>query len=82
MNLPVGDAVPLKSGGCVLRSKGLPMLNDVQQYVSVFAHLTIACTFGLSLAIGIAGVSNSPSPFACQICKTQAVALSAIVRRV
>jgi hypothetical protein len=57
------------------------MLNDVQQYVSVFAHLTIACTLGLSLAIGIAGVSHSPSPFACQTCKVEAVAVPVNVRR-
>jgi hypothetical protein len=44
------------------------MLNDVQHYVSVFAHLAVACTFGLSLAIGIAGVSHAKTPLGCRAC--------------
>ncbi len=82
MNVPAGEALPLKSGRCVLRSKGFSMLNDIQQYVCVFAHLTMACTLGLSLAIGIAGVTHSPSPFVCQTCKVEAVLVPAKVRRV
>jgi hypothetical protein len=58
------------------------MLNDLQQYVAVFAHLTLACTFGLSMAIGIAGVTHTATPFACQTCKVQAVHVAAPVRRV
>lgn len=44
------------------------MLTDVQHYVSVFAHLALACTFGLTLAIGIAGVSHANTPLGCRTC--------------
>jgi hypothetical protein len=44
------------------------MLNDVQHYVSIFTHLALACTFGLSLAIGIAGVSHAKTPLGCRTC--------------
>jgi hypothetical protein len=56
------------------------MLNDIQQYVSVFAHITLACTLGLSLAIGIAGATHAPSPFASQTGKTQAVLIPVRIR--
>jgi hypothetical protein len=63
---PVGEA--LRDRRLVLRPKGHPMLNDVQHYVSVFAHLALACTFGLSLAIGIAGASHAKTPLGCRAC--------------
>jgi hypothetical protein len=44
------------------------MLNDVQHYVSIFAHLAVACTFGLSLAIGVAGASHAKTPLGCRTC--------------
>jgi hypothetical protein len=44
------------------------MLTDVQHYVSVFAHLALACTFGLTLAIGVAGVSHAKTPLGCRTC--------------
>ena len=48
------------------------MLTDVQHYVSVFAHLALACTFGLTLAIGIAGVSHAKTPLGCRTCDLSA----------
>jgi hypothetical protein len=50
------------------------MLNDVQHYVSVFAHLAVTCTFGLSLAIAIAGVSQAKGPLACGACSDLSIA--------
>jgi hypothetical protein len=50
------------------------MLNDVQHYVSVFAHLALACTFGLSLAIGVAGAAHGKAPLGCRACAEQVVA--------
>ena len=44
------------------------MLNDLQYYVSAFVQLTVASTFGLALAIGVAGVTHSKLPLLCQEC--------------
>lgn len=49
------------------------MLNDLQYYVSAFAQLTVASTFGLALAIGVAGVSHSKNPLMCKDCVTQSL---------
>lgn len=47
------------------------MLNDLQYYVSAFVQLTVASTFGLALAIGVAGVSHSKHPLLCKDCVAQ-----------
>ena len=47
------------------------MLNDLQYYVSAFVQLTVASTFGLALAIGVAGISHLKHPLMCKDCVAQ-----------
>jgi hypothetical protein len=44
------------------------MLKSLEAAVSAFMQLTVACTLGLSIAIGVAGVTQSKSPFECSTC--------------
>jgi hypothetical protein len=38
------------------------MFNELQNVIAAFVHLAVACTFGLSLAVGVAGMMHSHSP--------------------
>jgi hypothetical protein len=53
-------------GTCVKRV--VSMLSHVQTYVTVFANVAMICTFGLSLAIGAAGLTHSKLPIDCKAC--------------
>jgi hypothetical protein len=48
------------------------LVQAVQSYVAAFAQLALGCTFGLAMAISIAGVSRVDTPFACRSCATVA----------
>jgi hypothetical protein len=56
------------------------MLNDLQRYVSVFAHLTVVCTFGLSMVIAVAGASQVAVPFGVQKGPSQSLAVLAVLK--
>jgi hypothetical protein len=44
------------------------LVQAVQSYVTAFAQLALGCTFGLAMAISIAGVSRFDTPFSCRSC--------------
>jgi hypothetical protein len=52
------------------------MIKSLEAAVSAFMQLTVVCTLGLSIAIGVAGVTKSKSPFGCSDCAAIAVVLA------
>jgi hypothetical protein len=56
------------------------LVQAVQSYVAAFAQLALGCTFGLAMAISIAGVSRLDTPFACRSCA--AIAAPAMIAKV
>jgi hypothetical protein len=58
------------------------MMQQIENVISAFAQLAVACTLGLSLAIGVAGITNSSMPLKCLDCSpTMALATDTAVRR-
>jgi hypothetical protein len=54
------------------------MIKSLEAAVSAVMQLTVTCTLGLSIAIGVAGVTKSKMPFACSDCA--AVAAGVLVK--
>jgi hypothetical protein len=50
------------------------MIKSLETAVSAFTQLAVVCSFGLSVAIGIAGVAKSKLPFECAGCAAITVA--------
>lgn len=42
------------------------MIKQLEQTISAFTHLAVACTFGLAVSIGVAGLSKTRA--GCSAC--------------
>jgi hypothetical protein len=44
------------------------LIQALQSYITAFAQMVLASTFGLAMSISIAGISHVESPFGCRTC--------------